>query len=86
MGGWIVGWLIGLVVVLAVVGLLATMIRSAGRAGVKAGNILAALEEGRNNTAALWSVDATNKTARRITNAATAARLHLESKDSGGSK
>jgi hypothetical protein len=82
MGGWIVGWWIGLIVVLAVVGLLVTMIRSAARAGVKAGNILAALEAGRDNTAALWAVDNTNKTARRITNSATAARLHLESKGS----
>lgn len=82
MGGWVVGWSIGTVVVLALVGLLLTMIRGAGRAGVKAGNILKALEQSRDNTAGLWSVDATNKTARRITNAATAARLHLESKGS----
>ena len=82
MGGWIIGWSIGAVVVVALVVLLLLMIRGAHRAGVKAGNILAALESGRDNTAALWAVDATNKTARRITNAATAARLHLESKGS----
>ncbi len=82
MGGWIVGWSIGAVVVVALVVLLLLMIRGAARAGVKAGNILVALEQSRDNTAGLWSVDATNKTARRITNAATAARLHLESKGS----
>lgn len=80
MGGWIVGWTIGTIVVLALVALLLTMIRGASRAGVKAGNILEALERSRDNTAGLWSVDVTNKTARRITTAATAARLHLESK------
>lgn len=80
MGGWIVGWSIGAVVVVALVVLLALLIRGAERAGVKARNILSALEEGRDNTAALWSVDVTNKTIRRITNAATATRLHLESK------
>lgn len=82
MGGWIVGWSIGAVVVLALVVLLLTMIRGATRAGVKAGNILAALEQSRDNTDGLWAVDATNKTVRRITNAATAARLHIESKGS----
>ena len=82
MGGWIVGWSIGTVVVLLVVVLLLLMIRGAHRAGVKASNVLAALEASRDNTAALWSVDATNKTARRITMAATSARLHLESKGS----
>ena len=80
MGGWIVGWVIGAVVVGLVVALLLMMIRGAHRAGVKAGNVLAALEASRDNTAGLWSVDVTNKTARRITKAATAARLHLESK------
>ena len=80
MGGWIVGWDIGAVVVALVVALLLLLIRGAARAGVKAGNILQALEESRDNTAGLWSLDATNKTARRITAAATAARLHLESK------
>lgn len=80
MGGWIVGWSIGAVVVLALVALLLTMIRGAARAGVKAGNILSALERSRDNTAGLWAVDTTNKTARRITKAATAARLHIESK------
>ena len=80
MGGWIVGWTIGGVVVALVVALLLLLIRGASRAGVKAGNILRALEASRDNTAGLWSVDTTNKTARRITNAATAARQHLESK------
>ena len=82
MGGWIVGWSIGTVVVLLVVALLLLMIRGAHRAGIKAGNVLAALEASRDNTAALWSVDTTNRTARRITEAATSARLHLESKGS----
>lgn len=82
MGGWIVGWSIGGVVVLVLVAILLTMIRGATRAGVKAANILAALEESRDNTAGLWAVDTTNKTARRITTAATSARLHIESKGS----
>ncbi len=80
MGGWIVGWSIGAVVVVALVALLLTMIRGAARAGIKAGNILSALEQSRDNTDGLWAVDTTNKTVRRITNAATSARLHVESK------
>jgi Na+-transporting methylmalonyl-CoA/oxaloacetate decarboxylase gamma subunit len=85
MTGWVVGWIIGAVVVALVVTLLLLMIRGASRAVTKAGNILIALESGRDHTAALWQVDQTNKTIRRITNAATAARLHLESK-SGAAK
>ena len=80
MGGWIVGWVIGGVVVSLVVALLLLMIRGAHRARVKAGSIIAALESSRDNTNALWAVAATNKTATRITKAATAARQHIESK------
>ena len=80
MGGWIVGWVIGGVVVSLVVALLLLLIRGAHLAGLKAASVLAALEASRDNTVALWSVAATNKTATRITRAATAARLHIESK------
>lgn len=80
MTGWIVGWAIGGVVVALVVVLLLLMIQGASRALVKAGNILAALEAGRDNTDGLWKVDDTNKAIRRITRSATAAREHLESK------
>ena len=78
--GWWIGWGIGVVVVALVVVLLLLMIRGAGRAVTKAGNILRALEQARDNTSALWALDATNRTAERITSAATAARNHLESK------
>lgn len=80
MGGWIVGWVTSGVVVALVVALLLLMIRGAARAGVKAGNILRALESSRDNTSGLWAVNDTNTTVRRITSAATVARLHLESK------
>lgn len=82
MNGWVIGWVIGAVVVALVVTLLLLMIRGASHAGVKAGNILEALQASRDNTDGLWKVDDTNKTVRRITKSATAARLHLESKGS----
>ncbi len=82
MTGWVIGWIIGGLVVALVVALLLMMINGAARAGVKAGNILAALEASRDNTDGLWKVDETNQAIRRITKAATAARVHLESKGS----
>ena len=80
MTGWWIGWGIGAVVVVLVVALLLLMIRGAGRAVVKAGNVLAALEASRDNTAALWQVDDINRHVTRITRAATTARKHLASK------
>lgn len=80
MSGWVIGWIIGAIVVALVVALLLLMISGASRAGVKAGNILAALESARDNTAPLWEVNTTNRTVDRITVAATAAREHLASK------
>ncbi|MBA3606015.1 MAG: hypothetical protein H0W46_08605 [Acidimicrobiia bacterium] len=79
MSGWVLGWLIGAGVVVIVVALLLLMIRGATRAAEKAEAILAALEEGRKNTLALWEVDTTNQVATRIVGAATAAREYLAS-------
>lgn len=80
---WVIGFSVGAVVVLLVVVLLLLMIVNAARAAAKAEAILAALEEARDNTEGLWLVDETNRAVERINDAATAARLHLESKGAG---
>lgn len=80
MTGWWIGWIIGAVVVLLVVALLLLMIKGAGRAVVKAGNVVAALEASRDNTAGLWNVNDVNHDVTRIVRAATAAREHLAAK------
>jgi ATP/ADP translocase len=77
MNAWVVGWLIGAVVVALVVLLLGLMIRGAARAAGKAEDILAALEQARDNTAGLWQVSKTNRVATRIIDAATATREGL---------
>lgn len=80
MSGWVQGWIIGAMVVLVVVVLLVLMIRGATRVAGKAEDILAALDEAKVNTLALWAVDDTNQVAARIVAAATSAREHLASK------
>ncbi len=80
MNGWWLGWAVGTVVVLVVVTLLVLMIRGASAAAGKAEAILAALGDARDNTEALWRLDATNEVALRIVAAASAAREHLTSK------
>lgn len=77
MSGWLIGWAIGGVVVVVVVALLVLMISGATRAGDKAEEILAALQEARDNTAGLWKVADTNVTAARIVGAAATAREAL---------
>lgn len=78
MSGWVLAWIIGAGVVVVVVALLLLMIRGAARAAAKAEDILAALEEARTNTGALWAVGETNQAAGRIVAAATGARTALE--------
>lgn len=80
--GWIVGYVIGVALVVIVVVLLLLMIRGAHRAAIKAEAILAALHEGRDNTAPLWAVNDVNVAIERITGGATAVREHLASKGS----
>lgn len=77
MNGWLIGWAIGGLVVAIVVVLLLLMISGASRAGDKAEEILAALEEARANTAGLWKVADTNAAAARIVGAAATARRAL---------
>ncbi len=77
MNAWVVGWSIGAVVVALVVLLLGLMILGASRAAAKAEDILAALEQARDNTAGIWQLAETNRVAMRITDAATATREAL---------
>lgn len=78
MSGWVLAWIIGAGVVVIVVTLLLLMIRGAARAAAKAEDILVALEDARQNTAALWAVGETNESAQRIVAAAASARVALE--------
>lgn len=78
MSGWVLGWIIGAVVVVVVVALLLLLIRGASRAADKAEAIVAALEDTRANTAALWKVADTDAAAGRIVAGATAAREQLQ--------
>ncbi len=78
MNAWAVGFAVAAVVVVVVVVLLLLMIIGARNVAAKAEDILAALHEARDNTQPLWQVSATNSTATRIVNAATAAREALE--------
>ncbi len=78
MNAWAVGLAVAAVVVVVVVVLLLLMIIGARNVAAKAEDILAALHEARDNTQPLWQVSATNATATRIVNAATAAREALE--------
>jgi hypothetical protein len=77
MSGWVIGWAIGAVVVAAVAGLLVLMIVGAGRAGAKAEEIAAALDDARRGTDGLWKLTETNRTAARIVDGAGAAREAL---------
>lgn len=77
MNGWVLGWTIGLAVVAVVVILLVLLIVGASRAAAKAEAILVALGDARDNTEALWQLDATTQVTDRIIESATAAREHL---------
>jgi hypothetical protein len=82
--GWLIGYAIGGAVVVIVVVVLITMIALAKSAADTAERILGSLQDAERNTAALWKVRATNDTAARITEAATAARHTLEGVDGDG--
>ncbi len=77
MNGWLLGYLVGAVVVLVVVCVLLLMIRGARRTAQKAEAILAGLQDVRDHTAGLWRLGDTASTAKRITEAAAAARAAL---------
>lgn len=77
MSGWTIGFVVGAVVVVAVVVLLIAMILLARRINSKAEAIIAALHAARDNTQGLCDLAATNATADRIVDAATAAREGL---------
>lgn len=77
MSGWIIGFIVGVVVVVVVVVVLLLMIRGARRTATKAEAILAALEEARDNSAALNKVAETNAQAERIVAGAANARIAL---------
>ena len=77
MDGWIIGYIAGGAVVVVVAFVLIVMIAGARRAASKAEAILAALEDARDGTAALWALQDTKVTAGRIVAAAAAARRGL---------
>ncbi len=77
MNGWVLGFVIGAVVVVVVVAVLLLMIVFARRTAEKAEAIVAALQDARDGTAALWEVQTTVLTAERIVDAAAAARAAL---------
>lgn len=79
--GWTVGIVVGLVVVAVVVVVLLLLIRQAARTAAQAEAILDALGDARDHTYALWSVRATSTALNRITDAAAAARVALQSGD-----
>lgn len=77
MDGWIVGYLVGAVVVGIVVVVLLLMISGARRTAEKAELIVAALDDARDGTAALWRVQGTTMATNRIVRAAAEARVAL---------
>ncbi len=79
--GWIIGWAIGAVVVVAVVALLLILIMKARKIGDQAANILAALDESRENTLALWEVDSVNRSLETTRSALRQARIAVAGGD-----
>jgi hypothetical protein len=77
MSGWVIGYVIGVIVVLVVVAVLLLMIRGARQTAAKVEAILAALEEARDNSAALGRVAETNRQAERVVAGAARARVAL---------
>ncbi|MFP5332604.1 MAG: hypothetical protein ACLGHX_09650 [Acidimicrobiia bacterium] len=75
--GWLVGYVVGVTVVVVVAALALTLIVQARKIGDQAGDILAALERSRDNTAPLWAVDTVNRALYRIRDAAVTARTVL---------
>lgn len=77
MNGWVIGYLIGAVVVVVVAVLAITLIIQARKIGSQAGDILEALIDARGNTAALWEVDAVNRSLESVHESARTARIVL---------
>lgn len=77
MDGWLLGYAIGAGVVAVVVVALILMIIGARRTAEKAEGVLAALNDTRDGTAALWQLETTVVTAERIVAAAADARASL---------
>ena len=74
---WLVGWVIGVAVVLIVAVVLLTIIYLASRVRAQLAEILAALTDARDNTAALWEVQTTNRVAEDIVHSANKLRKAL---------
>ena len=73
--GWIIGYAIGAGVVVVVAALVVTATVHARRVVSQAGDIIAALEEARDNTTGLWEVAKVNRHLEAIID--TAAQLRL---------
>ena len=78
---WLIGYLIGGVVVLIVAVLAIILILQARKIGDQALDILAALEEGRDNTKGLWAVDGVNRSLESVRQSAREARIVLSGGD-----
>lgn len=74
---WMVGWGIAVAVVLVVVVLVTTIIYLAAKIRAQLLQVLSALTDARDNTAALWEVQTTNEVAEDILEAARQARTGL---------
>ena len=77
MSGWVLGAVVGAVVVVVLVVVLVLMIAGARRTAQKAEQIVTALQQARDGTAALREVGTTVHTAERIGAAAAGARRAL---------
>ena len=78
---WLIGYLIGGVVVLIVAALAIILILQARKIGDQALDILAALEEGRDNTKGLWDVDGVTRSLEPVRQSAREARIVLSGGD-----
>ncbi len=74
---WVIGYVVGALVVVVVAVLAITLILQARKIGRQAGDVIAALERARDNTAGLWEVDTVNRSLENVRAAARAARIAL---------
>ncbi len=74
---WLIGYVIGGSVVLIVAILAVILIIEARKIGDQALEILAALEEGRENTKGLWEIDGVNRSLESVRRSAREARIVL---------
>ncbi len=74
---WVIGYVVGALVVVVVAVLAITLILEARKIGRQAGDVIAALERARDNTAGLWEADAVNRSLENVRAAARAARIAL---------